>query len=242
MDEEGVTFTFDLASVLHAEGKRRNVSPDILLPLTEYLERVNGCQDRWGTAIRARSARAAALFRQEKRREAFAEMEEAENLEIGFAGYATMALIALANRWVEFGQSAMARELAIKALNRAERVLDAEFREERVKLVGAYQSWLDEPAHTWNAVSARMAALPDPDIRMAYVEHLSARWAAPDAVDVKGLSMLIPLVLSDGTTLDAVLGRLFGVILGRLDETSLANGIRTCAKQLTTGRPWELGS
>jgi energy-coupling factor transporter ATP-binding protein EcfA2 len=241
LDEEGVTFTFDLAFVLHEEGQRRNLGSGGLRTLTDYLKHAVESQDRWGTATRARSARAAALFRQGRAAEAVDELKASEALDIGFAGYAAMTLLSLANRWLEFGDPVRARDVARKAKERAGRVLDAEFRDERLRLVAAYETWMNEPLPVADAIATGIAAIQDPDVRMAYVEYLSARLAAPGADDVKGLEGLISPTLADGTALDAVLGRLFGLAARRLDDDGLAAVIRTCANLLATSRPWELG-
>jgi len=58
---------------------------------------------------------------------------------------------------------------------------------------------------------------------------------------VKGLEGLISPTLADGTALDAVLGRLFGLAAQRLDDDGLAAVIQTCANLLATSGPWELG-
>jgi hypothetical protein len=241
LDEEGATFTFDLASVLYAEGTQRNLASNILLPLSDYLGHALNSSDRWGTSIRAHSAHAGALFWQGWNDEAVSELRACENLQNGFAGYAVMTFLSLANRWLQFGDAARATNLAAEAMNYARRVLDAVFREERVRLVDNYLSWLKESLPVWDSVPTRIAAMPDPELRLAYIEQLSARWAAPNTQDAKALGELIPLVLSDGTTLDAVLGRYFGLVAGKLDEGSLLAAVRTCAAQLMTGRPWELG-
>jgi hypothetical protein len=78
---------------------------------------------------------------------------------------------------------------------------------------------------------------------MAYIDHLSARWTwPPDKPNWEGLKALVPLTLGDATTLDAVLGRLFGLRIRQLSDEALSEAIRICAAHLTSGRPWRLGS
>jgi hypothetical protein len=240
LDLEGVTFTFDLASVLRAEGERRAVLAADLPLLAEYLDKACGTEDRWGTAVRARSARAAALFQQGRIGDAESELETAARLHIGFAGFATVTLLSLANRWVEFSRPELARDLAAGAALRARQVLDPEFREERVRLVETYLGWLDEPTPARETIASRLAQMPDPETRMACVDHLSARWSASGTRDVDALKSLVAISLSDGTTLDAVLGRLFGIVASDLHDEELDQVIHICVNQLATGRPWAL--
>jgi hypothetical protein len=238
LDPAGVTFTFDLASVLRAEGERRGLPAADLRLLAEYLDKAWSAEDRWGTAVRARSARAAALFRQHHFGDAEAELEAVAQLDMGYAGFATVTLLSLANRWVEFGRPELARELTARASLRAEQVQDPEFRRERVRLVDAYGAWLNEPTPARETIASKIAQMPDPETRMAYVEHLSARWSTSSARDVDALRSLVPTSLSDGTTLDAVLGHLFGIEASTLDDQELDEVIHICATQLSTSRPW----
>jgi hypothetical protein len=240
LDLEGVTFTFDLASVLRAEGERRGLPAADLPILVEYLDYACSAEDRWGTAIWARSARAAALFRQGRVGDAEAELEVAVRLDMGYAGFATATLLALANRWVEFGRPEVARDLTALASQWAGRVRDPEFRGERIRLVETYVAWLDEPAPKHQSIASRMAQMPNPETRMAYVDYLSARWSASCARDIDALKSLVPMSLSDGTTLDAVLGRLFGIVASGLDDKELDAVIHICATQLATSRPWAM--
>jgi len=61
LDQEGILFTFDLPSVLVEETSRRGLASGAL---GGYVQRAYNAFDRWGTAVLAHSARAAALFRQ----------------------------------------------------------------------------------------------------------------------------------------------------------------------------------
>ncbi|MHC2842869.1 P-loop domain-containing protein [Bradyrhizobium diazoefficiens] len=238
LDLEGVTFTFDLASVVHAEGEQRGSSVSDLRLLAEYLERARGAEDRWGTAVRARNARAAVLFRQNHFRDAEAELNVIAQLDFGYAGFATMTLLSLANRWLEFGRPELARDLAFQASVRASQVQDPEFRRERQRLVEAYQVWLSEPTPARQTIASKIAQMPNPETRMAYVEHLAARHSASSVQNIEVLTSLISTCLSDGTTLDAVLGRLLAIKAPNLDDNELNEVIHICALQLSTGRPW----
>jgi hypothetical protein len=238
LDLEGVTFTFDFASALRAEAERRG-SPAADLPLlADYLDNAWGTQDRWGTAIRARSARAAVLFRQGRVAEAEAELQAAARLDTGFAGLATVTLLSLANRWVEFGRPELARVLTAQASVRAGEVRDPDFRRERMRLVATYGIWLNEPTPERKTIASKLAQMPDPETRMAYVDLHSARWSC--ARDLDASKSLVPMSLSDSTTLDAVLGRLFGLVASTFDGAGLEAVIHTCATQLATSRPWAM--
>jgi hypothetical protein len=109
-----------------------------------------------------------------------------------------------------------------------------------MRLVEAYSEWVS-------------CGVPDPeqapsdlpvehDIRAAYIDYASARWSRPqDAPAWGALKSLVPLVLLDGTVLDATLARLIGLRLNALTDQELDEAARVCAASLTTGRPWELG-
>jgi hypothetical protein len=80
LDHEGVTFTFDLAAVLLTEAEQRNLPAE---ELAGYLDPALTSNDSWGTVMRGRSARAAALLRQNQRAESIRELEQAANLPNG---------------------------------------------------------------------------------------------------------------------------------------------------------------
>jgi hypothetical protein len=248
LDHEGVTFTFDLPSVLLADAQRR----DIAAPgLASYLKEALECEDRWGTAMRAKSAQAAALSWQGEADQAFEVLKAASRVPTGYAGYGTITLLSLANRCWELGRSTTAAQpvwgwdgdiaLLDRAKNLAHAVRDPTFREERISLVKAYFTWLDKPTPDIVAVRTMLAETLDPYVRSLYTDHVSARWAQGNKPNVAGLKALIPLVLADSTTLDAVLGRLFGLRVRYLDDDELAEAIHACQEKLTTGRPWKLG-
>jgi hypothetical protein len=238
VDIEGVTFTFDLAAVLAAEGRRRHLACADLAVLESALER--GCRekDRWGASARARSARAAVFFRCGEINAAEAELKAAHaELDSVFAGFASLGLLSIANRWIEFRRTSEARRLAAEAAAVASRVLDPQFRGERERLVATYRTWLDEPKPTRETIAAQLALMPDPEMRMAYVEHLSARFSASSPSDIVALKSLVSLTLSSDTTMDTVLARLFAVVSPKIDDEDLTAVIQIWCSQLTGQGP-----
>jgi hypothetical protein len=240
LNQEGVTFAFELPSVLLEEAKKRQLPAH---QLSEYLDEALKSDDRWGTAMRARSARAAALFRQERIAEAFEMLQEASRLQSGFAGYGTLTFLSLANRCYEFGDPDLIYEpiwgsdrsasLLDKAEELAEKVRDWEFRQERIKLVNDYREWATADTPDIDTVLTTLSETSDPDTRRAYKDHVSARWASPSRPNVEGLKKLLPSVLGDATMLDTVLGRLFGLALGQFTHGDVAEAIRLCAANST---------
>ncbi len=89
-------------------------------------------------------------------------------------------------------------------------------------------------------VQAALPGLPGQDARMAFIEYASARWASSDLTYWAELKSLLPLALSSGTTLDAVLSRVVGVRLGQLDDAQLGRALEVCKTELATSEPWEL--
>jgi len=241
LDREGVTFTFDLPALLLAEGEKRHLP---VQELAEYLNRALSSEDRWGTAVHARNARAAALFRQGQTAEAIRELKEAARLLRGFAGYAVETTLALANRWWEFGYSktTLVESLVNEAGRQATKVRDPQYRAESIKLVETYREWSKESVPDQGTIQATLSATLDPITHTVYKDHISARWAGPiDGPNLEGLKMLVPIVLPDGTALDATLGRLVGLGISQLSDSDLAEAIRLCTAHFTSGRPWELG-
>ncbi len=76
-----------------------------LQEVRDYLAAAAAGDDQWGTAMRAGSARAAALFWQGRREDAFKELVKASQRDGGFAGFGTISLLALASRCHEFGDA-----------------------------------------------------------------------------------------------------------------------------------------
>jgi len=145
------------------------------------------------------------------------------------------------NRWWELGLADQSPRLEALAGHWATQVRDQSFRAARVALVAAYQQWATPPPPDRATALRALRELASRDQRLAYIDHLAARWAAPDARDPDGIKALIPDALSDATTLDAVLGRLVGVRLADLTDDDLAQAIAICARFCLSGRPWEAG-
>jgi len=175
----------------------------------------------------------------------------ASRRDAGFAGFGTLSLLALASRCHEFGVASRASapiwgenedvSLLDGARGIAGRVHDPGFRQERLALVDAYVTWIAEGTPDLAAVHNKLSTVPDPDVRRAYKDLASARWANPEGRDDASLAGLIPIVLNDGATLDALLGRWIGPRLRRLADGDLAEAIRLCAAHLLDLRPWEMG-
>src|SRR5207249_446084 len=103
------------------------------------------------------------------------------------------------------------RSLFESAAANAAAVRDPGFRLERMRLVLEYLDWWHAETPDVERAQAELAKIADRDARLAYIDHVSARWSrAPDQVSWESLKWLVPLALPDGTTLDAVLGRLVG--------------------------------
>ncbi len=278
LDREGVTFTFDLPSVLLAEAQKRKLDAPVL---RDYLDNAYHFDDRWGTAARARSARAAALFGQGQANEALEELVAADQMNLGLAGFATITLLSIADRCYEFGQPELVstptwganRDITLLdgAIGIARTVRDPQFQKERIALVETYRylakalspedlKVLVEVMVTpmsigktigkllWPAVKM-IPALPklvpllsNQEMKMVLFANVSARLAyPPDSPNWEGLKLLVPLVMEDGTTLDAILGRIFRLCAGQLSDAEVFDAILICSEQLTTGRPWDFG-
>ena len=118
--------------------------------------------------------------------------------------------------------------------------------------------WLPQAVPAPAEVPARLDRMPDRDMRLAFIDHLSARWAAhgvppapwpvvppsaaPGETNWPGLKALVPLGLSDATTCDALLARLVAARSYALSPGDTDALITACARDLATGRSWEFGS
>jgi hypothetical protein len=242
LNQEGVTYAFDLPAILLEEARKRKLPAQ---KLTDYLETALNSNNGWGTSMRAHSARAAALFWQGKEQEAFDTLQTAGCQETGYAGYGVMTLLSLANRCYEFGKPAKPAEpiwgsaqnisLLDGAWGLAANVRDEQFRKEREQLVQEYVSWSAvNPLDTDAALSA-LSKTSDPDMRRAYKDFASALWANQGNLD--GIKKFVPITLANATSLDLILGRLFGHSLSKLKVADLAEAIRLCATYLLTEIP-----
>ena len=246
LDNEGVTFTFDLPAQLIAEAQRRGLAA---ADLSDYFDAANGASDRWGSALRATNARAAAEFHQDRKVEAAALLERAATRDQGFSGYMAAHLLALMCRWCEFGAPERARLLGLLGRSRqhAQRVRDPGFRDERIRLVDDFAKWFDTASPGWPEVAALLRTTPDPDARRAYEDLVSARWCA--AGQWSDWHQLVLAVLADGTALDFMLGRLFGEVCRRhrhgirtFPDAELLEAMKICHQMVGTSRNWEIGA
>jgi hypothetical protein len=251
LDAEGVTFTFELPTLVLEEARRRKrAAPELETYVNRAWAYVND-PDRWGTGTRALSAGSASLAAQGEGEMAMAALIAASRLAPGFAGYASAAYIALANRCIEIGHAEAAADpiwgpngnagLVNLARDQAYRVLDNRFRDERVDLVNRFAGWLKEPAPDLKAVERFLAVTPDPDARRAFKDLAAAHWtAAGTAESRQWLKSLVPMVLEDTTTLDSMLGRVIRPALPTLTNRELSDVQDVVASGLSDGRPWDL--
>jgi hypothetical protein len=252
LDAEGVTFTFDVPTVVLAELRRRRGDH---AELARYLEQAHARgpeNDRWVTNMHALNADALSKALQGDRGGATATLLEASRRLPGFAGYTSAAYLALANRCAELGLQDVLnhhvwgpngnRPLLELARKEASRILDLDFRHERSELVERYGGWLDEPQPDIQAIHDFIGVTPDPDSRRTYKDLAAARWVAANTPQTRAwLKALVPMVLEDTTTLDAMLGRIIGPLLSKLPDDDLDAVAELVATRLTTGRPWEMG-
>ena len=243
LEKEGVTFTFDVAAHLLAEAGRRGLATP---ELADYLSKAAVAVDRWGTRLRTASATAAAAFVQGDQNTAFTRLEEAGGLAEGYAGYMSAHLLNLASRWCEFGrpERVAANDLIAESRLRAQRVRDPSFAQDRQVLVDHFEAWLAEPLPAWSEVSARLRSTPDPDMRRALKDLVSARWLAAGHRDNWG--DLVAAALNDATALDIVLGRLTCRAIGRsrsgdkpLSDAEVSRAVALCVARIAVSRPWE---
>lgn len=248
LEREGITFTFDLPSILVTEARRRNLkAPE----LEEYLDKALSTEDRWGTAARAKSAHAAAMFFNGDVDGAFEELEKADQMDIGMAGFSTLTLLSFADRCYEFGHPEKAMNaiwgsnkditLLDGALGVAQRVRDPKFRNQRIRLVEEYgQAFNADLVAAYSLVFKSIFVNPARD--MVLLAHLSAKCCCPpENPKWEALKSLVPLVLDDSTSLDALIARIFRLRIKELSDNEVVEAIRICTKYLTTGRPWEFG-
>jgi hypothetical protein len=258
LNVEGVIFTFDLPAILLAEADQPQRAIPADLParhqLAAFLGEALQRDDRWGTAMRAQSAQAAAAFWQGNIEEAFTQLQQASARSTGYAGYGSLAFLSLANRCLAFGRPEQAEQpiwgggssssgvdLLTGAANLANDVNNWEFRQERLRLVQTYrEAWWNQPAPTVEGVMQSLAHLAEADFRRVYKDYVSAYWlGTSDPAAVAGLKALVMAALSDGTTLDTLLGRLFGLNLKKLSDAQLTEALTLCADYFTTRSPWQ---
>ena len=238
LDQEGKTFAFDLASVLRLRAEERGLAA---LELAQSLDKALVSKDRWGTDKRAQKrtshcpllawANDASLRRVEK----FAQSRAEATRPFPNAGYEVITFLSLANRCHEFGKPSRADDwkwlegnlsFLEMAEQNAQAIFDPQFCRERIMLLNAYSVWRNQPTPDIDMALATLAQITDHDTRLAYIDHVSARWSAPDRRNPDGVKALIPLALMDATTLDALLGRLVGAALDHLSDEDVTEAIR----------------
>ena len=246
LDDEGITFTFDLPMTVLAECRRRDLPAQAL---EAYLGRAADRDDVWGTRIRALSAQASAAYRSGDVMEAFGLLREASGAHVTYAGYGVTAMLGLIDRCHEFGEPyraevpewGPARDQSLPGLaaHYARDVYDPEFRQERLNLVRLHQGWTEEPRPDAASVEQRLAATTDTDVRRAYQHHVAARWAASPGPEIA--KVLVPLALFDTTGLDAILASLLVGRLRALDQADFLTVADLVTAHFTSGRPWTHG-
>ncbi|MBG0564866.1 hypothetical protein [Actinoplanes aureus] len=249
LDDEGVTFTFDLPAMVAAACRRRGIAAP---GLDQYVEQGAGTADVWGTRLRALSAQAAAAFRHGDAKRAALLLEAGRQTEITYAGYGVTAALALVDRCDEIGRPDLADTaqwgnggnltLPELAADFATRVYDRLFGLERIALVREHAEWRAEPVPDQEVVAGRLAHLPDRDTRAAYRNHVAARWgASPDRRVAARVGSLVPGALFDATGLDALLARLAAAALPALTDAQVRDLAALVEAGFTTGRPWRFG-
>jgi hypothetical protein len=100
--------------------------------------------------------------------------------------------------------------------------------------VEAYCTWAVRPeTPSTETAQVTLAAITDQDPRMDYVCYLSARKTFPPGqANQAGPKLLLPQTPLDGTTLDAVMGRLLSAYLPQLSDAEVSDSIRICADHL----------
>ena len=249
LDDEGITFTFDLPTMVLAECDARGLPAD---GLRRYVQAAADHQDVWGTRARALSAQAAATYRYGSARDAFVLVLAASREPTQYAGYGAVAMLALIDRCHEFGRPDLAerpfwgpsenQSLYDRARDFARRVYDWRFQQDRLELVELHRTWTQEPEPEVGLVEKRLSSMLDIDARRAYLHHVSARWAAsPDPEVARQVTALVPLSLFDTTVLDAILARLVAAELPTLTEHDLHLLTGLVEADFTTGQPWTHG-
>ena len=166
LDDEGITFTFDLASAVVAELQTRGMPA---AELESYLHMAVDSVDVWGTSLRAKSAQAAAEARRVDAPAAFSLLEAAAHETAQYAGYAVTAVLGLIDRCYELGEPQRAaapawgwdgNTLLDMAARAAKRVYDPKFACERQELVQRHREWAQEPLP--DAARVQSAFAPSP--------------------------------------------------------------------------------
>jgi hypothetical protein len=194
----------------------RGVDPTVDRKLPEIMlrrKKVGLPQDPWSFRMRRRNALAAVLKRGGKLQAAEAVLQEAsaEPHEGSYAGFRALARLSLACRWLEWRRLPEAVDQTSLAETDASYVRDDVLRQERIDLVRKMRNWITDygqnPAKLKEDEALAELQRKSGLERGVFIEFLSALWFDNGAQ----LKRLLPFVLDDATTADAVLGRLLGV-------------------------------
>ena len=245
---EGVTFTFALPAQILALDPPPGPA---VAELQQLVGRGQGLVDRWGTLLRTRLATVGAAVRagQLSAADARRALDDALRQPVGFAGFAVTAFLAAVDLCGEIGldpRDLRAQRVAqdwplLEAASRsAAAVRDPDFRARRAYLVHVYRAqWHDRATPAPEALADRLSALPERDVRLAFLSACSARWSRVGQVDRAGLRALIPFALSDASTLDTVLARWLGTHPGPFTPAQRQTLAELCVRDLAGGRPWD---
>lgn len=173
--------------------------------------------DPWSYEMRRQCAVAATLHRQDgpSRLQAEQLLDQAGSVghEGSYAGYRVLSRLALACRWLEWQKLDRAREQVAEARMDADNMLDPVLGQERREVVDAMDRWLTEwelqPSIDGERALRQVADMGGM-LRSLRLQFL----AAVRADDAQWLKYLARLALDDATALDAILGRLYGVLAG----------------------------
>jgi hypothetical protein len=241
LDQEGVTFTYDLPIAILQEAESRNVA---LAELRNHLEPImRGQQDPYESMTRVDLARAGAHYHQGDMANALARLDQAERRPRGYPGFASAVLLALLSRYIMLGhdmaQDAKLSWLLAAAGERAERVRDPQFRAARHRLVAEYTGWVRSPVLGFREAETRLAQMPDRGSRRAFKDFVIAAWTAEGTGAAReALKKLLPLTLMDATQLDNALARLVGTCLPALTDPDLERAAAVCLRSLVTAQAW----
>jgi hypothetical protein len=124
-----------------------------------------------------------------------------------YAGYRALAHLALACRWVEFGDTDAALEQVAEASLVASFMQEEALGNERQALAQQIAHWIEKPVPSPDEAWQQLNELGETE-KAWYIRLLSAQWMG----DIHQLRKLVPLALGNPTVLDAVLGRIVGTL------------------------------
>ncbi len=181
-----------------------------------------GRNDPWAWDVRRANAIAGALARLDHPEEAKSLLIDQATQEYwqSFAGYRCLAYLAVALRWLEFGNIDEAQKKVTQAKEAAENMLDEVIKSQRLDLIQEVSRWLrlskqlarQAEVETQAEMWVRQAATLGGALRSFRLQFLSALWRD----DPRMLKKLLPLTLDDPAGMDAILGRLLGTLVSQL--------------------------